>query len=135
MFRGRSNAHVWWQTGRSNAHVWWQTSQRLATVLAQLDTEPQTWHAEFLEVILERTPCYGTYWAKFLNVKERQRQGLEAVNELRLVVQAIFQGPVGIWKWPGKLSGTCQPRGRRPRPGLALRIPRAALPPTTAAPP
>ena len=25
------------------------------------------------------------------NVKERQRQGLEAVNELRLVVQAIFQ--------------------------------------------
>ena len=94
-------------------------------MLAQLDTEPQTWHAEFLEVILERTPCYGTYWAKFLygdigihlagnkadlasftvigpgcfemletwglvfhgNVKERQRQGLEAVNELRLVVR------------------------------------------------
>ena len=90
---------------------------------------PQTWHAEFLEEILERTRCYGPYWAKFLygdigshlagskadlgrfttigpgcfemletwglvfygNVTERQRQGLEAVNEVQLVVQAIFQ--------------------------------------------
>ena len=98
-------------------------------MLAKPDTEPQTWHTDFMEEIFERTPCYGNYWAKFLygdigshlagskadlarftgigpgcfemletwglvfhgSVTERQRQGLEAVNELRLVVQAIFQ--------------------------------------------
>ena len=112
-----------------NLDAWWQTSQRLAAVLAKPDTEPRTWHAQFLEEIFERTPCYGNYWAKFLygdigshlagskadlagftvigpgcfemfeswglvfqgSVTERQRQGLEGVNELRLVVQAIFQ--------------------------------------------
>ena len=112
-----------------NLDAWWQASQRLATVLAKPDTEPQTWHTDFMEEIFERTPCYGNDWAKFLygdigshlagskadlarftgigpgcfemldtwglvfhgSVTERQRQGLEAVNELRLVVQAIFQ--------------------------------------------
>ena len=124
----RGGGTSWRDSVLSNLQRWWNASRRLAAVLAQPETSPQTWHDAFLEEIFARVRGYGNYWAKFLygdiavhlaGAKAdltqytivgpgcfamleawgirftgprmaRQRQGLAAVNELRVAVQAIF---------------------------------------------
>ncbi len=107
---------------------WWDAAQHAAAILEDPATTPASWHQRFQREVLEKLPCFGPYWSKYVygdvaehiagdradlcnfsmvgpgceywlrfmglllqrGARQVQQQGLEALRELRDVVNKVL---------------------------------------------